>query len=200
MSSIAGRNRSGSRSIGHGNWAHWQFPTAATYTAAPIDDKIVLSSFNAPGNVLSVSLPAPGAVRAGWSMGFASDNGKGITVTPASGSILAGGKVLPSLTLGPGNYEYAELVSDGSQYRLTSATRNTRTANGVESRDWPGNWLYPASAGYAATLADNGTVLSSFNTADGLTVTLPSTAGLPSGWSIGFTTDNGKGLYGQARV
>ena len=43
--------------IGHGNWAHWQFPTAATYTAAPIDDKIVLSSFNAPGNVLSVSLP-----------------------------------------------------------------------------------------------------------------------------------------------
>ena len=97
-------------------------------------------------------------------MGFASDNGKGMTVTPASGSILAGGKVLSSLTLGPGNYEYAELVSDGSQYRLTSATRNTRTANGVESRDWPGNWLYPASAGYAATVADNGTVLSSFNT------------------------------------
>ncbi len=127
-------------------------------------------------------------------MGFASDNGKGITVTPASGSILAGGKALPSLTLGPGDYEYAELVSDGSQYRLTSATRNTRTANGLESRDWPGNWLYPASGGYAATLADNGTILSSFNTADGLTVTLPSTAGLPSGWSIGFTTDNGKGL------
>ena len=25
-------------------------------------------------------------------------------------------------------------------------------------------------------------------------MTLPSTAGLPSGWSIGFTTDNGKGL------
>ena len=43
--------------IGHGNWAHWQFPTAATYTAAPIDDRTVLSSFNAPGNVLSVSLP-----------------------------------------------------------------------------------------------------------------------------------------------
>ena len=81
--------------IGHGNWAHWQFPTAATYTAAPIDDKTVLSSFNAPGNVLSVSLPAPGAVRSGWSMGFATDNGKGITVTPASGSILAGGKVAP---------------------------------------------------------------------------------------------------------
>ena len=28
--------------VGHGNWAHWQFPTAATYTAAPIDDRTVL--------------------------------------------------------------------------------------------------------------------------------------------------------------
>jgi hypothetical protein len=189
-----GPQSTGIEVIGNGNWAQWQFPAAASYTAAPIDDKTVLSSFNAPGNVLAVSLPAPDAVRAGWSMGFVSDNGKGITVTPESGSILAGGKVLSSLTLGPGNYEYAELVSDGSQYRLTSATRNTRTANGVESRDWPGNWLYPASAGYAATLADNGTVLSSFNTVSGLTVTLPSTGALPSGWSIGFTSDNGKGL------
>ena len=34
-------------------------------------------------------------------MGFATDSGKGITVTPASGSILAGGKVLPALTLAP---------------------------------------------------------------------------------------------------
>ncbi|MGD9614223.1 MAG: glycosyl hydrolase family 28-related protein [Alphaproteobacteria bacterium] len=192
-----GPQSTGIEVIGNGNWSHWQFPAAAAYTAVPIDDRTVLSSFNAPGNVLSVSLPAPGAVRAGWSMGFASDNGKGIVVTPASGSILAGGKVLPSLTLGSGNYEYAELVSDGSQYRLTSSTRNTRTANGVESRDWPGNWLYPASSGYAATLADNGTVLSSFSTVDGLTVTLPSTAGLPSGWSIGFTTDSGKGLTVQ---
>jgi hypothetical protein len=189
-----GPQSTGVEIIGQGNWAQWQFPAVATYTAVPIDDKTVLSSFNAPGNVLAVSLPAPDAVRAGWSMGFASDNSKGITVTPESGSILAGGKILPSLTLGPGNYEYAELVSDGSQYRLTSATRNTRTANGVESRDWPGNWLYPASPGYAATQADNGTILSSFNTAGGLAVTLPSTAGLPSGWSIGFATDNGKSL------
>jgi hypothetical protein len=180
--------------IGRGNWAKWQFPAAAAYTAVAIDDGSVLSSFNAPGNVLTVTLPAPGAVRAGWSMGFASDNSKGITVTPASGAILAGGKVLPSLTLGRGNYEYAEVVSDGSQYRMTSATRNTRTANGVESRDWPGDWLYPATPGYAATVADNGTVLSSFNTADGLSVTLPPTADLPSGWSIGLATDNGKGL------
>lgn len=180
--------------IGSGNWSQWQFPATVTYTAAPIDDRTVLSSFNAPGNLLSVSLPAPSTVRAGWSMGFASDNGKGITVIPQAGSILAGGKVIPSLTLGHGDYEYAELVSDGNQYRLTSATRNTRTANGLESRDWPGSWLFPASSGYAATLSDNGSVLSSFNTVDGLTVTLPSITSLPPGWAIGFTTDNGRGL------
>jgi hypothetical protein len=189
-----GPQSTGIEIVGGGSWARWQFPAAATYTAAPIDDKTVLSSFDAPGSVMPVSLPAPSAVSAGWSMGFASDNGKGMTVTPASGSILAGGKALASLTLGAGDYEYAELVSDGTQYRLTTATRNTRTANGVESRDWPGRWLYPATPGYAATTADNGTVLSSFNTADGLAVTLPPTASLPSGWSMGFATDNGKGL------
>ncbi len=192
-----GPQSTGIEIIGSGNWARWQFPSAASYTAAPIDDKTVLSSFNAPGASLSVNLPAPNAVSAGWSMGFASDNGKGVIVTPASGSILSGGKVLSALTLGPGNYEYVELASDGNQYRITGATRNTGVANGLESRDWPGNWLYPSSSGYAATLADNGTVLSSFNTASGLTVTLPPTTGLPSGWSIGVTGENGKALTVQ---
>ena len=192
-----GPQSTGIEVIGTGNWSRWQFPAVASYTAAPIDDKTVVSSFNAPGAALSVNLPAPGIVGAGWSMGFATDSGKGLTVTPASGSILAGGKTLSSLTLGSGNYEYVELVSDGSQFRLTAATRNTRTANGLESRDWPGNWLYPSSAGYAATLADNGNVLSSFNTASGLVVTLPPTTGLPSGWSIGLATDNGKSLSVQ---
>ena len=135
-----------------------------------------MSSFNAPGNVLSVSLPAPGAVRCRLVDGLCQRQRQGHHGdAERRARSWRAARSLPSLTLGPGNYEYAELVSDGSQYRLTSATRNTRTANGVESRDWPGNWLYPASPGYAATLADNGTVLSSFNTADGLTVTLPST-------------------------
>ncbi len=37
-------------------------------------------------------------------------------------------------------------------------------------------------------------MLSSYNTTRGLTVTLPSTTGLSPGWSMGFATDNGKGL------
>ena len=192
-----GPQSSGVEVIGSGNWARWQFPATASYTASPIDDKTVLSSFNAPGAALSVTLPAPSAVNAGWSMGFATDNGKGLTVTPSSGLILAGGKTLSSVTLGPGNYEYLQLQSDGNNYRVVTATRSTLATNGMESRDWPGNWLYPSSAGYAATLGDNGTVVSSFNTAAGLTVTLPSTTGLPSGWSMGFATDDGKALTVQ---
>jgi invasion protein IalB len=130
-------------------------------------------------------------------MGFASDNGKGLTVTPASGTILSGGKSLSSLTLGQGNYEYVELQSDGNAYRIVSATRNTLAGNGLQSREWPGNWLFPAGGGYAAATADNGNVLSSYNTSAGLTVTLPATSGLPSGWSVGLATDNGKPLTVQ---
>ena len=180
--------------VGDGNRARWQFPAAASYTAAPIDDRTVLSSFNAPGAALSVTLPAPNAVNPGWSMGFATDNGKGLTVTASSGSILAGGKAVSSVTLGPGNYEYLELQSDGDNYRVVTATRATLATNGMESRDWPGNWLYPSTPGYAATLGDNGTVLSSLNTATGLSVTLPPITGLLSGWSMGFATDSGKSL------
>ena len=68
---------------------------------------------------------------------------------------------------------------------------------GFEPPPWPSNWLYPAASGYAATLGDNGNILSSYNTQPGLAVTLPSTTGLPTGWSMGFATDNGKPLSVQ---
>jgi hypothetical protein len=180
--------------IGAGNWAPWQFPGAASYTASGVDDRIVLSSYNAPGASLAVTLPAPSAVNPGWRMGFATDNGKGLTVTTPSGAILSGGKSLSSVTLGPGNYEFLELESDGSNFRVVAGTRNTLATNGLQSRDWPGNWLYPSTSGYAAQLGDNGNVVSSYSTTGGLTVTLPPTTNLPSGWSMGFATDQGKGL------
>jgi hypothetical protein len=186
--------------VGTGSFNQWNFPAAASYTAAGIDSGTVLSSFNAPGASLAVTLPNPSAVGAGWWAGFATDNGKGMTVTAPSGSILAGGKVLSAATLGAGNYEYLQLQSDGSNFRVITATRNTLTANGLVSRDWPGNWLYPSSSGYAATLADNGNVLSSFNSSGGLTVTLPPTTGLPTGWSIGLASDNGNGVTVQVNA
>ena len=192
-----GPQSTGIQVLGSGNWAQWQFPATANYTATALDNGTALSSYNAPGAGLSVTLPPPTVVGAGWSMGFATDNGKGMTVIAPSGAIVSGGSAATSVTLGQGNYEYLQLQCDGNNFRVVAATRNTQTRNGFVSRDWPGNWLYPSSAGYAAGLLDNGNVLSSYNTATGLTVTLPSTTNLPSGWSIGFATDNGKGLSVQ---
>lgn len=183
--------------IGAGSRDAWMFPVAASYTAKPIDDGLNVSSYNAPGSSMAITLPAVATLNPGWSMGFASDNGKGMTIAASSGSIVSGGKSLGSITLGSGNYEYVRLQSDGNNFRVLSSTRNTRLANGFEPPPWPSNWIFPAGSGYAAELADNGNILSSYNSVAGLTVTLPSTSVLPKGWSMGFATDNNKSLTVQ---
>ena len=183
--------------IGTGSRDNWLFPVAGSYVVKPIDDGLSVSNYNTPGASMSVTLPAVSTVNVGWSMGFASDNGKGMTITATSGSVISGGKSVGSITMGAGNYEYVRLQSDGNNFRIVSSTRNTRLANGFEPPPWPSNWLFPAGSGYAANLSDNGNVLTSYNSAAGLTVTLPSTNGLPDGWSLGFATDNNKGLMVQ---
>ncbi len=188
---------SGVRVIGSGSRSPWLFPSIASYTAAPIDDGLNISSYNAPGASLTVTLPAIGSVNPGWTMGFATDNGKGMTITAPSGAILSGGKAVSSIILGPGNYENVALQSDGNNWRVISSTRNTQLVNGFDPPPWPSNWLYPSTSGYAATLGDNGNTLSSFNTRAGLTVTLPATTSLPTGWSMGFATDGTKPLSVQ---
>ncbi|HEY3910400.1 MAG TPA: glycosyl hydrolase family 28-related protein [Stellaceae bacterium] len=182
---------------GTGSRPQWMFPAAATYTAAPIDDGMSISSFNAPGSSMAVTLPPIANVGAGWSMGFATDSGKGMTITAPTGNIVLGGKFVATVTLGGGNYEYLRVQSDGNNWRIVSSTRNTRLNMGFEPPPWPSNWLYPTSSGYAAALGDNGNILSSYDTSAGLTVTLPATSALPTGWSIGFATDNGKPLSVQ---
>ncbi len=187
--------------IGPGSRNNWLFPSAAAYAAAPIDDGLSISSFNATGASLAVTLPAIAAVNAGWTMGFGSDNGKGMTIAvPDSAHILSGGVALGMLTLGAGNYEYLRLQSDGNNWRVLAASRSTALQNGFEAPPWPSRWLYPSTSGYAATAADNGNTLSSYNTAGGLTVTLPSTSGLGNGWTMGFATDNGHGLTVQTNA
>ncbi len=195
-----GPSSTGITVIGSGSRTPWIFPTAASYTAAAIDDGINISSYNAPGPSMTVILPEVATLNAGWTIGFATDNGKGMTVTAPSGAILAGGKSLTSVTLGAGNYEYLQLQSDGNNFRVVAATRNTRLINGFDPPPWPSNWLYPATPGYAATLGDNGNILSSYNTASGLAVTLPVTTALPTGWSMGFATDNTKSLSIQVNA
>src|SRR5262249_16982037 len=149
---------------GTGSRSRWIFPTVATYTATPIDDQMAISSFNAPGTSMSVTLPPVAIVNPGWSMSFATDNGKGMTVIAPTGSILSGNKSVSQMTLGSGNYEYVELQSDGNNWRVVSSTRNTRLNMGFDPPPWPSNWIYPSGSGYAASLSDNGNILSSFNT------------------------------------
>ncbi len=192
-----GPNSVGISVQGTGSRPEWIFPAAATYTAAPIDDGIAVSSYNAPGTSMSVTLPPVASVNPGWSMAVATDNGKGMMITTPTGSIVLGGRFVTSVTLGAGNYEYLRVQSDGNNWRVVSSTRNTRLNMGFEPPPWPSNWLYPTTSGYAATLGDNGNILSSYNTPSGLTVTLPTTTNLPTGWSIGFATDNGKALSVQ---
>jgi hypothetical protein len=189
-----GPNSVGMSVQGTGSRAKWIFPSTATYTAAPIDDGISISSYNAPGASMVVTLPPVANVNSGWSMAVATDNGKGMTVDAPTGNIVLGGKFVPSVTLGGGNYEYLRVQSDGNNWRIVSSTRNTRLNMGFEPPPWPSNWLYPTSSGYAATLGDNGNTLSSYDTSGGLTVTLPPTTSLPNGWSMGFATDNNKPL------
>ena len=189
-----GPSSTGITVIGGGSRSRWYFPSTASYTAAPVDDGLNISSYNAPGASLAVTLPAVGSVNPGWTMAFATDNGKGMTVTAPSGAILSGGKAVSSIVLGPGNYENVALQSDGNNWRMISSTRNTRLVNGFDPPPWPSNWLYPSTSGYAATLGDNGNTLSSFNTTAGLSVTLPATTALPTGWSMGFATDSTKPL------
>src|SRR5262249_8723461 len=122
------------------------------------------------------------------------------TIIAPSGAILAGGRNLAAVTLGSGNYEYLQLQSDGNNFRIVSATRNTRLINGFDPPPWPSNWLYPATPGYAATLRDNGNILSSASTASGLAVTLPATTSLPTGWSMGFAADGSKPLSIQVNA
>ncbi|MBV8133694.1 MAG: hypothetical protein JO282_14455 [Alphaproteobacteria bacterium] len=192
-----GPSSTGITVIGSGSRSRWYFPSTASYTAAPVDDGLNISSYNAPGASLTVTLPAVGSVNPGWTMGFATDNGKGMTVIAPSGAILSGGKSVSSIVLGPGNYESVALQSDGNNWRIIFSTRNTRLVNGFEPPPWPSNWLYPSTSGYAATLGDNGNTLSSFNTTAGLSVTLPATTTLPTGWSMGFATDSTKPLSVQ---
>ena len=92
LSSIAARNRPASRSSAPAARVPWQFPERrraiprAASTTAPRSRR-----YNAAGASLAVTLPAPDAVDAGWWMGFATDNGKGLTRHRAVGrSILLG--------------------------------------------------------------------------------------------------------------
>jgi hypothetical protein len=79
-----------------------------------------------------VTLPATTSIGTGWIMGFATDNGKTMTVQvngAAGEKILVptgGGTSSNSISLAVGqNYEFAALQFDGSNFRVVQATSQT---------------------------------------------------------------------------
>jgi hypothetical protein len=116
----------------------WSFPGVATYAASQSDNGNALSSYNTPTGSLTATLPPSTAIRAGWTMGFATDNGKTMTVQVAGtsgGHILypagATGTAGNSVTLAAVNYEFLALQFDGSNFRIMSITPHSAAALGM---------------------------------------------------------------------
>jgi hypothetical protein len=107
-----------------------------------------LSSYNTSAG-LTVTLPATTTIAPGWTMGFATDDGKPLAVQVnevSGGSILEparGGTSTSSIALAAGqNYEFLQLRFDGSNFRIVGAT--PQTINALGGLISPGT---PASSG-----------------------------------------------------
>ena len=190
--------------IGASGISHWSFPAVSAYAATVADNGNVVSSFNSPLSYMAVTLPSTTAIPMGWTIGIATDSGKSASVQvngTSGGHILfpGSGAAATSASLASGNYELLVLQFDGSNFRIVEATPATATQIGIAGNVTGINrWNFPAVGTYAASQADNGNALSSYNTPTAsLIVTLPSTTSIGIGWIMGFATDNGKTMTVQ---
>jgi hypothetical protein len=116
----------------------WSFPSVASYAAAASDGGKAISSFNAPGAGMTVTLPATNTINAGWTLGVATDAGKTMTVAVNGGhgeKILLpgsqGAQTSLALSANASGYELVVLQYDGSNFRIVSATPATANINGM---------------------------------------------------------------------
>jgi hypothetical protein len=116
----------------------WSFPAVSIYAASQSDSGTALSSYNTPTSSLTATLPPTTPIGPGWTMGFATDNGKIMTVQvngTSGGRILypaeATGTAGNSVTLAAVNYEFLALQFDGSNFRITSITPRSAAAFGM---------------------------------------------------------------------
>lgn len=183
--------------------SRWSFPAASAYTAVVADNGNAVSTHNSPLGFLTVTLPAASALNAGWTIAIANDNGKIAAAQVAAGDgarILypGSGATVTSVQLAAGDDEQAVLQFDGSNFRLMQVTPASAAAFGMSGAGCVAKASFPAVSSYSATLADCGLLISSYNSPiASLTVTLPSTTAISAGWSMAFTTDNGKALTVQ---
>ncbi len=113
--------------------------------------------------------------------------------TAAAAYILDGGRVLLRYLVGGTNYQTATLSTDGANYRVVSASDETRMIAGATT-GFPARYGYPSGPGYQTTQGDNGTAITSGATSGGLTVTLPSTTAIAAGWTVRFDRDAAKDM------
>lgn len=174
--------------------AGWVFPTASTYNAASGDNGKILASDNLAGGAASitVNLPCPGTVGAGWILGFSEGGSHGFIINAPNCSgqtyILTGQKNMTSFSLPSNtNYEYAALQSDGTNFRLVMSTNATALFNGIQAGQT--GWTFLFTAAYQTGVWDNGAIISNQFSGGNTTITLPSTGLIPNGWHTEFWTD-----------
>lgn len=164
----------------------WVTPSATPYNFTGASPSGTVVASGNVGSTLTIDLPNPATVGANWAMAATTRNGQAIILTPPGGvGIVGGGRSLASLTLPATtgqNYEWAVLISDGTNFQVASVSAWTASWNGFQSYI-PTRFETPGGPGYAATQVDNGYVIRP--PAGGLTVTLP-TSGLALGWTIGI--------------
>jgi hypothetical protein len=140
-------------------------------------------------------------------MGFATDNGKSLSIqvnATSGGHVVWPGSRGAATTLALANtsqgaYEFLVLQYDGGgNFRVVDATPATAQAIGTIGAGGITRWSFPSVGAYTATVADNGGVVSSYNSPLAyLAVTLPPTSTISMGWIMAFATDNGKALAVQ---
>jgi hypothetical protein len=113
--------------------------------------------------------------------------------TAPSAYILDGGSVLQSYLIGGSDYQTATLSADGQNFRVVSASTETRLHNG-STTGYPARTIFPGGPGYQTTQGDNGYVITSGATSGGLAVTLPPTTDIAAGWTVRLNRDGGRAM------
>jgi len=202
----AGPTSTGITIVGRGNLNRFSAPAVASQTLYGTDDGTIFSSANATGPStqfaaasLPVTLPDPVQVGPGWTAAFVTDGGKAVVLSTSAGGIVLAGKSFSTLTVGAinsVNFESAVLQSDGANFRVTSISQGTALLNGGQTAA-PARWEFVPGPGYQMTQGDNGGVISSLATGASLSVTLPTTTGLATGWNVNLVQDGGKRITAQ---
>ena len=146
-----------------------------------------------------MTLPATSAINAGWTIAIASDNGK-VAAVQVSGrrrrQILFPGQRRddrPRCSSPPAITNWRRCNSTAPISACAGDAGDRRRRSACRAAAARAKWNFPSVSSYTATPPIAARSISAYNSPiSSLTVTLPSTTAIAAGWSMGFTTDNGK--------